>query len=88
MLTCAGGRVRLPEEAAVDLGAGYFAGPLQDVAGVALEYHVVPGLPAVPAARPVGGHARVVAGGRRGDWEGRKQTFLSFVLKNKSDLFV
>lgn len=70
-ITCAGRRVRLPEEAAVDLRAGYSVGPLQNVARITLEHHVVSGLPAVTAARPVGRHARVVAGGRSGDWRSK-----------------
>lgn len=65
--TCARGRVWLPEVTAADLGADNSFGTLQDVAWIALEGHVIARLPAVPAAGPVGRHARVVAGGRRGD---------------------
>lgn len=65
--TCARGRVRLPEVTAADLSADDSFGTLQDVAWIALERHMIARLPAVPAARPVGGHARVVAGGRGGD---------------------
>lgn len=65
--TCACRRVWLPEEASVDLGAGDPVGPLQDVARITLEHHMVPGLPAVAATGPISGHARVVAGGCSGD---------------------
>lgn len=65
--TCARGRVRLPEVTAADLGADDSFGPLQDVAWITLEHHMITRLPAVPAAGPVSRHARVVAGGRSGD---------------------
>lgn len=66
-VTCARGGVWLPEVTAADLGADDSVGALQEVAWIALEGHVIAWLPAVPAAGPVGRHARVVAGGRRGD---------------------
>ena len=59
-LTCAGGGVRLPEEAAVDLCAGDLGGPLKDVTGITLEQDTVSGLLAVPTAGPVGGQTWVV----------------------------
>lgn len=65
--TCACRRVWLPEEATVDLRAGDPVGPLQDVARITLEHHMVPGLLAVAAAGPVSRHARVIAGGCSGD---------------------
>lgn len=61
--TCACRRVWLPEEAAIDLSTDYPFDSLQDVARITLEHHMVPRLPAVTAAGPVGGHARVIAGG-------------------------
>ena len=69
--TCACRRVWLPEEATVDLSAGDPVGPLQDVARITLEHHMVPGLPAVPTARPVSRHAGVIAGGCSGDWRSK-----------------
>lgn len=65
--TCARGRVWLPEIPAADLSADNSFGPLQDVAWITLEDHLVPRLPAVPAAGPVSRQARVVTGGRSGD---------------------
>lgn len=59
--TCASRRVWLPEVATTDFRAGDFVGTPQDVAGVTLEYHVVPRLPAVTAAGPISRHARVIA---------------------------
>lgn len=70
--TCACWGVWLPEEATIDLCARDSGGPLQDVAGITLEHHMVPGLLAVAAAGTVSGHARVVAGGRRGDWKSKQ----------------
>lgn len=65
--TCACRRVWLPEEATIDLRAGDPVGPLQDVARITLEHHMVPRLPAVATAGPISRHARVVAGGSSGD---------------------
>lgn len=65
--TCARGGLWLPEVPAADFSADDSFGPLQDVAWITLEDHLVPRLPAVPAAGPVSRHAWVVTGGCSGD---------------------
>jgi len=71
--TDAEGRAGLPVVAVVHLDAGDLVVALELVARVALEGHGVPGLPAVPAAAAVHGHARVAARGRHGACGGGKR---------------
>ena len=62
--TSAGGRVRLPEEAGVQLHTRDLLLSLELIPRVALEGDGVPGLSAVAVAGAVLGHTWVVAGGR------------------------